>query len=154
VAEYVIALDDPEAPEVRSLLERHLEFTRLQSPPEDVHALDIEALKAADLWFFSLRDEGVVLGVGGLKRLDADHAELKSIHTAEDARGRGVGRTIVDHLVDVAVAEGFGRVSLETGTMEGFAASRFLYQSAGFEVCEPFGQYWVSPHSVCMTRHL
>jgi len=149
-----ISLDDPRARDVRALLERHLAFANAHSPPEDVHALDLDGLLQPDISFFSLRVDGELLGIGALRMLDDEHAELKSMHTAEDARGRGVGRTMVDHLLAVARGRGVRRVSLETGTPAVFAPARALYARAGFEECEPFGSYEDSPFSVCMTLRL
>lgn len=149
-----IAPDDPRVADIVALLERHLAFAHEHSPPEDVHALDLDGLLAADVTFFSLRAGGEVLGIGALRMLDASHAELKSMHTAEAARGRGVGRAMVDHLIAVARARGARRVSIETGTMAAFAPARALYVGAGFEPCEPFGDYVYSPNSVCMTLWL
>lgn len=146
-----IAPDDPRAPDVRALLERHLAFANEHSPREDVHALDVDALVDRAVAFFSLRRDGEVLGVGALKELAAGHGELKSMHTAEVARGRGVGRAMLDHLLGVARARGLQRVSLETGTMAAFAPARRLYAAAGFVPCPPFGPYGPSPNSICMT---
>jgi putative acetyltransferase len=151
---FIVRSDHPDAEDVRSLLEAHLVFANRHSPPEDVHALDMTGLLAEDVSFFSIRENGRLLGIGALKQLDHTHAELKSIHTAEVARGRGVARAMVDHLVELARTRGCNRVSLETGSMDAFAASRALYASAGFEVCEPFAQYGPSPNSVCMTLEL
>jgi putative acetyltransferase len=149
-----IAPDNPRAGDVRALLDLHLAFANEHSPPEDVHALDLDGLLAPDISFFSCRTKGELLGIGALKMLDARHAELKSMHTVAAARGRGIARAMVDHLLGVARARGVERVSLETGTMDAFAPARSLYTQAGFEPCEPFGDYWVSPYSVCMTRLL
>jgi putative acetyltransferase len=151
---YVVATDDPRAADVQRLLEAHLAFAREHSPPEDVHALDVDGLTAANVSFFSIREDGCLLGVGALKVLDPGHAEIKSMHTAVVARGRGVARVMLDHLLELARAKGCARVSLETGTMEAFAPARALYAAAGFEVCEPFADYWDSPYSVCMTLRL
>lgn len=151
----LIAADDPRAPDVRALLERHLSFTAGESPPEDVHALGVEALVETDLVFVSCRDaDGTVLGVGAIAWLGDGHAELKSMHTAAEARGRGVGTALLAHLLGVARDRGCVRVSLETGSMASFAPARALYARAGFEPCPPFGPYWESPHSTCMTRTL
>lgn len=150
----MIAVDDPRAADVRALLARHLAFTAGESPPEDVHALDVDALVAADLVFVSFREDGVVLGVGAIKHLGDGHAELKSMHTAFEARGRGVGSAIVAHLLGVARDRGWNRVSLETGSMSSFAPARRLYSAAGFEACGPFGGYRASPHSCFMTLAL
>jgi len=136
---------------VQVLLERHLAFANAHSPPEDVHALDLGGLLDANITFFTLRRNGELLGIAALKMLDAEHAEVKSMHTAEAARGRGVGRAMVEHLLAVARARGVRRVSLETGTMAAFTPARSLYTRVGFEPCEPFGEYWQSPYSVCMT---
>jgi putative acetyltransferase len=150
-----IAIDDPRADDVRELLRRHLEFARSHSPPEDAHALDADGLADPAVTFFSLRrEDGELLAVGALKRLDEDHAEVKSMHTVEVARGTGIGRAMVDHLVRVARERGFRRVSLETGSMAAFAAARSLYERAGFEPCEPFGDYRPSRNSVFMTMRL
>lgn len=154
VADAEIAADDPRAEDVRALLEAHLVFARTHSPPEDVHALDVETLLAPDITFFSLRRKGELLGVGALKRLDAHHVELKSMHTVQQARRGGIGRAMLDHLVGVARHLGCRRVSLETGSMTAFAPARALYARAGFEPCGPFGDYSPSPHSTFMTLSL
>jgi len=91
------------------------------------------------------------VGIGALKRLDASHAEVKSMHTSEAARGQGVGRAMVDHLLAVAAERNYQRVSLETGTMDAFAPARSLYTKVGFAPCEPFGEYTANPYSICMT---
>ena len=149
-----ITSDDPRAADIRELLATHLTFANEHSPPEDVHALDLDGLLAPDILFFSYRVHGELLAIGALKTLDAHHAELKSMHTTEAARGRGVGQAMVDHLLAVARARGITRVSLETGTMEAFAPARSLYTRAGFEPCPPFGDYPASPYSLCMTLSL
>jgi putative acetyltransferase len=147
----VISIDDPRADDVRELLRRHLSYARTHTRPEEVYALDVDALVDPAVTFFSYRINGEVLGVAALKHLDNRHAEIKSMHTAEEARGRGIGRTLVDHLIAVARDRGYRRVSLETGSGPAFAAARKLYSSASFELCEPFGDYVPSPNSACMT---
>jgi putative acetyltransferase len=146
--------DDPRKEDVRALLETHLAFSRGHGPAEDEHALDVTGLLADDVSFFSVREDGRLLGVGALRQLDETHAELKSMHTADAARGRGVGRAMVEHLLGVARARGCRRVSLETGSMAAFAAARALYASVGFVPCEPFAGYRPSPNSVYMTVEL
>lgn len=152
--ELAIAVDDPRAADVRALLERHLAFAHDVTPDDHVHALDVDRLVDPSVTFFSARRGGVVLGVGALRELDAGHAEIKSMHTAIEARGQGVGRAMVDHLLRVAAARGYERVSLETGTMDAFAAARALYAGAGFTPCDPFAEYTANPYSTCMTLEL
>lgn len=139
---------------MRQLLERHLALMNAQSPPEDVHALDVDGLVDPSVTFVSLRSEGALLGVAALKQLDATHAEVKSMHTVEEARGRGVGRALLDHLLALARERGLERVSLETGSQPGFAPARALYAGAGFAECEPFSDYLPSVHSTFMTLAL
>jgi len=153
-SDVTIRRDDPGAPDVQRLLAAHLEFAHEHSPPEDVYALGWASLHASDITFLSARADGVLLGVGALRQLDATHAELKSMHTMSAARGSGVGRAMLTHLLELARSRGCTRVSLETGTMDAFAPARALYTSVGFVTCPPFGDYRPSPNSVCMTLEL
>jgi putative acetyltransferase len=149
-----IGVDDPNAEDVRELLRRHMEFAKANTPPEDVHALEVSQLVDPGLTFYSYRRDGELLAVGALKQLDGRHAELKSIHTAAEARRSGVGRAMVEHLIGVARDHGFRRVSLETGSTQAFAAARSLYAQAGFTPCGPFGDYPPGRGNTFMTRAL
>jgi len=149
-----ITVDDPRASDIRALVARHLEFAASHKPPEDIHALDVAGLLDPAVTVFSCRAGGDLLAVGALKRLGARHAELKSMHTAEAARGRGIGRAMVARLIGVARDRGFARVSLKTGSQPAFAPARSLYASAGFTPCGPFGGYRPSRHSTFMTLSL
>jgi len=154
VPEDEISVDDPRAGDVRELLERHLAFAHANTPPEDIHALGIDGLLEPAVTFFSFRRGGELLGVGALKQLDRHHAELKSMHTAEAARGRGIGRAMLGHLIGVARDRGCRRVSLETGSIDAFAPARSLYASAGFRPCGPFGDYPPGRNNTFMTLSL
>jgi putative acetyltransferase len=139
---------------VRALLGRHMATMLAATPPEHAFALDVDGLLDPAVTFFSFRADGELLGVGALKQLDAEHAEIKSMHTAAAARGRGVGRAMLNHLLGVARSRGCRRVSLETGTMAEFAPARALYQSAGFALCGPFADYRPSEDNCFMTLEL
>lgn len=154
MSDETIIEDDPGAVDVRELLERHLDLMHSQSPPEDVHALDMDGLLDPAVTFYTFRLNGQVLGVGALKELDPRHGELKSMHTAAAARGRGIGRAMLGHLIGVARNRGYTRLSLETGSMAEFAPARSLYERAGFRYRLPFGDYRPSPNSVFMTLDL
>ena len=149
-----IRRDSPLAPEVRALLQRHLALMWASSPAESVHALAPDDLAGEDVAFFTLRDGAVVLGMGALRRIDARHAEIKSMHVVAEARGRGLARLLLDHLLDQARATGYARLSLETGIEAVFAPARALYAAAGFSACPPIPGYCPDPHSVFMTRTL
>ena len=149
--EIVVAVDDPRSGDVRALLERHLAFAHEVTPAAHVHALGVDALLDPAVTFFSARRDGVIVGVGALKELTPARGEIKSMHTAAEARGEGIGSLILEHLLAEAARRGYERVSLETGTGEAFVPAHALYRSAGFEPCPPFGEYRSNPYSTCMT---
>ena len=150
-----IAPDDPRADDVVQLLSAHLDFARQTSPPGHVHALDLDGLTSVDIRFFSARrHDGQLLAIGALRDLGDGMAEIKSMHTAESARGRGIGRLMLDHLVEVATVAGHHWLGLETGSMGAFKPARRLYTTAGFTECEPFGNYTRNEFSLCMARRI
>ncbi len=155
--EFEITADAPDAPDVAELIATHLAFSREASGPGNSFALETEALADPAVTFYSCRtgdDERLLLGVGALKTIDAATGEVKSMHTASAARGFGIGRALLAHLLDAAQQRGMARVNLETGTMDEFAPARALYHSVGFEDCPPFGDYTANEASVCMTIEL
>jgi putative acetyltransferase len=154
MAEVEIAVDDPRAEDVRRLIELHVAFGRSQTPLEDAHAMDAQALFDPGVTLFSCRAGGELLAIAALKRLDAEHAEVKSMHTVSGARERGIGRQMIEHLIEVARERGFRRLSLETGSMPAFAPARSLYASVGFEACEPFASYRATLNNTYMTLWL
>jgi len=149
-----IRADDLSGPEVVALLQEHLESAALHSPPESVHALDLEGLRAPEVTFWSVWQRSELLGCGALKELDARHGEIKSMRTASSHLRRGIAAMLLEHILNVALERGYHRLSLETGSMEAFAPARALYARFGFELCEPFADYVHDPYSVFMTREL
>jgi putative acetyltransferase len=149
-----IRVDDLSDPRIAELLEEHLQDMRRISPPESVHALDLERLKKPEILFWSAWDGLKLAGCGALKRLDAEHAELKSMRTSNVYRRNGIGKLILEHIMSEARRLGYRRMSLETGSMPFFEPARSLYASYGFVRCEPFADYKEDPYSVCMTRAL
>jgi putative acetyltransferase len=146
--------DDLSGPEVLGLLQEHLEFTALHSPPESVHALDREALCAPDVTFWSAWQDSELAGCAALKELDARHGEIKSMRTASSYLRKGVAMALLEHLLAEAWKRAYRSVSLETGSMQAFAPARALYARFGFEFCGPFADYVADPYSVFMTRAL
>lgn len=149
-----IALESPLTPDLDLLFARHAADMHADTPPESIHMLDRSELESPGIWFFVLREEGEPIAMGAFKRIDDRHAEIKSMHVLAEARGRGLSRRMVDHLVDAARAEGFTRLSLETGVQPTFTAARALYKNAGFRECPPFEGYTEDPNSVFMTKSL
>lgn len=149
-----IALEPPEQDDLALLHARHTAAMHEDTPPESIHMLPASALAAEGIWFYVLRDAGKPLGMGALKRLDAGHAEIKSMHVLAEARGRGLARGLLRHLVTAAQELGFARLSLETGSQASFGPARALYLAEGFCECGPFEGYRPDPYSVFMTREL
>jgi putative acetyltransferase len=116
--------------------------------------LDLDGLQSPDISFWTIWEDETLLGVGALKRLSADHGEIKSMHTAQAARRRGVGRAMLRHIIAIARASGISRLSLETGASEYFRPARALYRSHGFVECPPFADYVLDPNSVFMSLDL
>ncbi len=141
-------------PEVIALLREHLQGMAELSPPESCHALDLDGLKRADVSFWSAWDGDDLLGCGALKQLDAGHGEIKSMRTAQAHRRRGVAATMLEHLLEEAARRQYRRLSLETGSMDGFEPARRLYARYGFDYCGPYGDYRADPNSVFMSKAL
>jgi len=144
-------LDDPRVVE---LLRAHLTRARAETAPGSAHALDLSGLRSPDITFWSAWDGDTLAGVGALKRLSDEHGEVKSMHTAESMRRRGVGAAMLRHIIEAARARGMTRVSLETGSWPYFEPARALYARHGFVECGPFGDYRADPNSVFMTLGL
>jgi putative acetyltransferase len=149
-----IKIDDLEGPEVYELLREHLRSMSLLSPPESVHALDVEALRKPDVTFWTVWENDELVGCGALKELDPRHGEIKSMRTASTHLRKGVARNLLNHIIEEATRRGYRRLSLETGSMEAFEPARTLYANFGFTYCEPFADYVEDPYSVFMTREL
>ena len=149
-----IELDDLRRPAIHALLDEHLAQMRATSPPESVHALDLDRLRAPSITFWSIWDGDTLLGCGALKQLDPLHGEIKSMRTPQQQRRRGAGRAMLNHLIAEARRRGYCRLSLETGSQPAFAAARALYRSAGFVDCAPFADYTDDPNSAYMTLAL
>jgi putative acetyltransferase len=138
--------------DVRDLLSQHFLEMRSSSPPEACHVLPIDGLQDPSIRFFTLRENGVLLGCGALKSLASDHGEVKSMRTGNTALGRGVGQAMLGHLLQTARQQGMSRISLETGSTEQFAAANRLYEKNGFERSGGFCDYPDTPWTHFYTR--
>lgn len=140
----------PGEPEAEALIRRHLAQMAAQSPEESCHALGASGLEGPDVQFFLLCQDGKAIAMGALKRLSDGARELKSMHTAAEARGSGAGRAMLEFLLSLARTEGAADIYLETGSTDDFLASRSLYRSLGFAECAPFEGYGDDAWSVFM----
>jgi len=149
-----IRVDDLQGEAIKALLQLHLDAMHQHSPPESVHALDVESLRHPSITFWTACAHGELMGCGALKRLNPDHGEIKSMRTADVHQRKGVARALLQHIESAARAEGMERLSLETGSTAPFAAALRLYASEGFVTCGPFADYALDPFSVYMTKLL
>lgn len=141
-------------PRVIALVKIHLIGARAQTALGSAHALDLTALQSPDISFWATWEDETLLAIGALKRLAEGHGEVKSMHTAQSARGRGVGSAMLRHIIDTARARGMIRLSLETGSWDYFEPARALYRRHGFLECPPFGDYLPDSNSVFMSLDL
>jgi putative acetyltransferase len=150
----IIKIDDLKGSEIYELLQEHLQSMKLHSPPESVHALDVEGLRRPEITFWTVWESGELLGCGALKELDSQHGEIKSMRTSTLHLRRGVAKNLLNHILEEAKRRGYSRLSLETGSAEAFEPARKLYANFGFTYCEPFADYVEDPYSIFMTREL
>jgi putative acetyltransferase len=139
---------------VLDLLHMHLTSAKAQTAPGSAHALDITGLQSPDISFWTIWDDDTLLGFGALKRLSADHGEVKSMHIALSKRRKRAGSAMLRHIIATARTRGMSRLSLETGTWEYFRPARAFYERHGFVECPPFGDYVLDPNSVFMSLDL
>jgi putative acetyltransferase len=141
-------------PRVIDLIAAHVTRARAETTPGSAHALDLDRLRSSSIRFFAAFDDDKLTGIAALQALSAVQGEVKSMHTVESWRRRGVGSALLQHVINVARSEGFHRLSLETGSWPYFAPARTFYRRRGFEACGPFGDYVADPNSVFMTLSL
>lgn len=146
--------DDLSGPEIADLIAIHAGTMLAASPPESCHFLPIDGLRQPSVSVWSLWEEGALLGCGALKDLGDATGEIKSMHTREVLRGKGLGRRMLEHILAEARQRGYTALYLETGSMDAFLPARRLYEAYGFTCCAPFGDYAEDPHSVFMTLPL
>jgi putative acetyltransferase len=150
----IIKVDDLNGPEIQALLQEHLDSMFSLSPPESVHALDLGGLRSPAITFWTVWQDNELLGCGALQELDQQHGEIKSMRTSEAHRRKGVAKFMLRHIIQQAKERGYMRLSLETGSMDGFEPARLLYEKFGFTYCEPFGEYALDPNSSFMQLNL
>jgi putative acetyltransferase len=149
-----IKIDDLTGIEVANLVNEHLNGMSQQSPPESIHALNLEQLQSPDITFWSAWEGNEIVGCGALKEIDVEHGEIKSMRTSSVHLRKGVAKRMLQHIIEEAKRRGYRKLSLETGSMNSFEPARKLYASYGFNYCQPFSDYTEDPNSVFMEKEL
>ena len=150
----LIKIDDLNDGKVIELMEEHLADMYATSPPESVHALDIEALKSPGITFFSARENELLAGCVALKELSKTKLELKSMRTSHSFRNKEVASKLLTFVINLAKEKKYKIISLETGTQSYFDPARNLYKKFGLQDCEPFSNYQLNPNSHLMNLKL
>lgn len=144
-----ISLGDPRDPEATRLLEASHALMQDLFPADDIYALDITELCAPDIRFFVARESGTLLGTGALAIREA-YGEVKSLFTAPEGRGRGVGVSLLQRIELEAYQQRLPELKLETGAE--LAAAMRLYKRYGFVTCGRFGEYAPNGTSIYMSK--
>ncbi len=87
-------------------------------------------------------------------KIDALTGEVKSMRTARQHLGKGVGSCVLQHIVNVAKQRGYSQLLLETGSAPEYALAYALYEKFGFAFCGPFAGYREDPHCRFMMLQL
>lgn len=133
--------DDLNGEAIQELLRIHAEGMLISSPEGACHFFDLAGLQAPEVTVWSIWDGDALAGCGAIREIDSGHGEVKSMRTAEAHLGKGVGRQMLQHIIDTGRSRGYERISLETGSTPQFDAAIHLYERFGFEPCDPFDAY-------------
>ena len=143
---------DPTAERVRDLVVEMA--ARYGDDPDDIKAPDPGAR-----WLLLLDDDGTAIGCGAVQPLSwtvpgagADLGEIKRVYVVPTARGRGLSRALMAALLDLAAADEYRQLWLETGTEQPEAIE--LYRSSGWTRIANYGQYADDDRSVCLALDL
>jgi putative acetyltransferase len=150
----IVRAADVSDPEVQALLKAHLAGMQAHSPPGSVHALEPDGLRIPDVSLYAVWGGDDLMAIGALKKVDATTAEIKSMRTAAAHLRRGAAAFLLEHLMTLALARGYHRLSLETGSGPAFEPALALYRRYGFENGQAFGGYAASPFNQFMHLQL
>jgi GNAT superfamily N-acetyltransferase len=95
--------------------------------------------------FVVLAESGRALAGGGVKRLDAHACEIKRMYVVPAARGRGLGRALLEALEALARDLGYGVARLDTGAKQ--PRAQRMYERAGYVAIpdyndNPYASFW------------
>lgn len=103
-----------------------------------IHDPEVDGMSAAygraGHAYFVVELDGRVLGGAGVAPLagtDDGTCELRKMYFLPEARGRGIGRALIERCLEAAKGLGYQRCYLETLT--GMDAAQALYRKVGFQ---------------------
>jgi GNAT superfamily N-acetyltransferase len=154
----LLAVDDASTrAAARGLITEYLEWIALGAAEHYGLSFDIEAMVASDLAdpakfyppagrFYVLRHLHEYVGVGCLKRLSPDTAEIQRMYVQPQLRGTGAGRRLLQQLLDDARSIGYQVVRLES--LKFLSPAHALYRSAGFVEIAPYADNSMQDYQV------
>ena len=149
-----LLVDDLSDGAIITLLDSHRQEMHKYSPPESIHALDVNALKESNITFWGARVDGKLVGCGALKEISAGSAEIKSMKTSQSFLRNGIAEKILKEIIVEAKRRSYSELKLETGSNAAFKPAITLYEKFGFEECGPFGEYKLDPYSKFFRKRL
>ncbi len=142
-----ITRERPDTPDARALIdELEAELSQFY-PPASRHGYAVDKLIAQGVVFFVARVNDMPAGCGGVQIFGPEYGELKRMYAQPAQRGIGLGRALMEHLMQYTRAQGVPLLRLETGVHQ--TAAIALYERAGFIRIPPFGPYTDDPLSLC-----
>ena len=146
--------DDLSGPEIAALLRDHVQGMHDTSPPDSIHTLSLDALRAPGITVWTAWEGSELLACGALKELDGEAGEIKSMRTVDAHLGRGIASKVLQHIVSNATQRGYKKLYLETGSAAAFQPAHALYSKAGFTFRAPFADYPDDPFSRFMEKNI
>lgn len=146
----IIARADLSDGQVQALIAFHQQAMLAGSPAGHSFALDLSGLTDPAVTMWDARIDGLVVGIGALKRLADGSAEVKSMRTHPDFLRRGVAAALLETIIAHARAEEVSRLSLETGSGLAFDPALALYRRRGFVNGPAFADYVLTDFNQCL----
>jgi len=147
-AAQLIAVEGPDTREAaRRLITEYLRWIGAEASQRYGLTFDIDAMVASDVddrfkfyppagRFYLVRHHGQYVGVGCLKALAPEIAEIQRMYVQPHVRGAGAGRRLLDQLLADARAVGYHAIRLES--LRFLSAAHTLYRSVGFVDIAPY----------------
>src|ERR1041384_2738619 len=111
----VISLERPDSEDAVALIaELEADLDPLY-PRESRHGYSVEKLLRENVFFFIIRDKGILIGCGGVQFFGSEYAELKRMYVRPQFRGLGFAKLMLDHLEEHTRSNGKNVLRLETG---------------------------------------
>lgn len=145
-----ITIADLDDPQIQEVIAYHQRAMVEGSPPGFSFALDLSSLKAPGVTVWAAHFDGVAAAIGAIKRLDEKSSELKSMRTLPQFLRQGLAAALLETIIAHARAEGFARLSLETGTDPAFEPALALYRRRGFVNGPAFADYTLTDFNQCL----